>query len=89
MSDADPDPDPDPDVVATITDEYIALSVYENGMCITRTQIDFSELGLLSPPGEDMLVALLADVDDESIEIQDEHGTLEPDSDTADATADD
>jgi hypothetical protein len=86
---SDTAPDLDPDVVATITDEYIALSVYENGMCSTRTQIDFSELGLLSPPGEDMLVALLADVDDASITIRDEHSTLERDSDTADATADD
>jgi hypothetical protein len=85
---SDPEPEIDPGVVATITDEYIALSVYEDGYCITRTQIDFSELGLLSPPGEDMLVSMLADVDAESIRIQDEHDTLERDSDTVDATAD-
>lgn len=83
------DPDLDPDVVATITDEFIALSVYENGQCLERTEIKLSELGFLSPPGEDVLVSMLAGVDDESIEIRDEHGTIETNGDTPEATADD
>ena len=78
--------DVNPDVVTSITDESISMSLFIDDELVDRAEVKLSELGFVSPPGEELRVSIAAHCESEDVLLSDPDDAL---VDTEPVTADD